>query len=419
MRAAPLTTIKGGINRLRLKGGARADSLYDLLNAYCTQSGTVVVRPGTLRLAKLDSATRGLTAFDGSLHTFCHQAVYVPAGFTLNLLVHPNITTETAAATFVLTAAKLELTPVYDVYVGADPGDSLGNGAFGSFEPVTLSNGLTLVSFYTHGDDPLTSVIGIRLARDGVAAPTDAFESFTFTDSLLFERTFATVDADVPDGVDGGTYREWTWTLPDAPAQVFVDGFKYNVTFDATTGTVTTVLGNTIALNKIHFAEPFMGALYVVAEFENGNIYHYWLQPGKQWEAGHIYKAGDLVYPSTPTGLVYRASRLGSANPPWAANVPRYDGTGGSGYEQSIIEPTVYNDYFYTCIATTGSNPRSGTEEPVWPTEDGATVIESTDNPPDVNTPTTTQDPTGSTAPTSGTTDRYGTFSDTTREVLR
>jgi len=162
-----------------------------------------------------------------------------------------------------------------------------------------------------------------------------------------------------------------------------------------------------------------MGALYVVAEFENGNIYHYWLQPGEAWEANHAYKAGDLVYPSTPTGLVYRASRLGSANPPWAPDVPRYDGSGGSGYEQSVIEPTTYNDFFYTAIATTGSNPRSGTEEPIWPTTDGATVVESTDNPPDVNTPTTTQDPSSSTTPSSPVTDRYGVLNDVLGKVLR
>lgn len=274
MRSAPLTTIKGGISRLRLKGGARAETLYDLLNGYPTDAGTVVARPGSLRVGELDPLTRGLVGFNDSLHTFCHTTVTVPTGFTLNLIVHPDI-----------------------------------------------------------------------LATD----------------------------------------------------------------------TTPSVEGSTIALEKIHFAEPYMGALYVVAEFENGNIYHYWLQQGEQWDANKVYKRGDIVYPATPTGLVYQASRLGSANPAWAPSVPRYDDYAGSGYAPSVIEPIVYNDFYYTCIATTGASPRSGLIEPDWPTEDGATVIESTDNPPDVNVPTTA---TVTPAPTSSVLTRYGSFTDI-RQVLR
>jgi hypothetical protein len=44
MRDIPLTAIKGGINRTRTKGGARADTLYDLLNVYVTEDGTVQAR---------------------------------------------------------------------------------------------------------------------------------------------------------------------------------------------------------------------------------------------------------------------------------------------------------------------------------------------------------------------------------------
>lgn len=256
MRTAPLTTIQGGINRIRQKGGARADDLYDFENGYRLDGGKLRVRPGTRRKAKLDVATKGLVSFNGELHTFCHRAVYVPAGFVLNILV----------------------------------------------------------------------------SRDETDSP--------------------------------------------------------------------------IPLRAIHFAEPFMGALYVVAEFEDNGISHYWLQPGVAWEASKTFKAGDIVYPSTATGLVYRASRNGSAYPAWAANVLRADGTGAD--PQSIIEPTTYNDFYYKCIDTTGASPRSGTTEPAWPTEAGATVVESTDNPPDVNIPATTS-PVQNTVPAS-VTDRYGAF---------
>ena len=56
MRAIPLTTIKSGINRLRTKGGARADTLYDLLNGYVTEAGTVFLM-GMVRRQEAADAT--------------------------------------------------------------------------------------------------------------------------------------------------------------------------------------------------------------------------------------------------------------------------------------------------------------------------------------------------------------------------
>lgn len=254
MRTAPLTVIKGGINRQRVRGGARADNLYDLLNGYVTDAGTVVARDGCFRDNTLDELTRGLVYFDGSRHTFCHEVVAVPDGYTLHVLHHPD------------------------------------------------------------------------------------------------------ASADYP-----------------------------------------------IELEKIHFAAPMMGALYVTAEFADGEIYDYWLQSADAWEADTIYTHGALVSPTVPNGIVYQASRLGDPYPAWAPNVPRYDGTGD--YEVSIIEPTVYNDFYYTCIEALGTNPRSGTVEPEWPTEDGAQIAEETDGvvtaEPAPPTPPSTQ------TPGSSTEDRY------------
>lgn len=229
MRPVPLTVIRGGINRQRVKGGARADDLYDLLNGYVTASGTVKARPGTFRENTLDSRTRGLVAFNGTRHTFAAEVLDVPVGYTLNVLHHP----------------------------------------------------------------------------------------------------------------DASDY---------AP----------------------------IALAKIHFAKPIMGALYVAAEFEDGEVHHYWLQQVDAWQQDTQYFANAMVHPTVENGLVYQASRLGDPYPAWAAGVPRYDGTFGD-YSQSIIEPTVYNDFFYTCVLVGGTNPRSGDVEPTWPTEDGAQVIEYAD----------------------------------------
>ena len=36
------------------------------------------------------------------------------------------------------------------------------------------------------------------------------------------------------------------------------------------------------------------------AEFENGDVFHYWLQTGDTWQADHVYQLGDIVSPSVP-----------------------------------------------------------------------------------------------------------------------
>lgn len=251
MRDAPLTVLKGGINRLRTKGGARADNLYDLLNGYLTEDGTVKVRPGSFLVAQLDSSTKGLTYFKGSRHTFAAQTVAVPPGYTLHVLVHPE----------------------------QDPGEAV------------------------------------------------------------------------------------------------------------------------IPIKRIHFAEPFLGYLYVVAEFEDDSVWHYWLQGSASWQANTVYFEGDIIFPTVLNGLAYQATRSAASNPVWTPNTPRALG--------DIVEPTAANanGYYYTVVDTSGATPSSGSVEPTWPPEDGAQVVESTDITP-VTTDTDAIDPT--TTPGSDVTDRYG-----------
>jgi hypothetical protein len=252
-REVALTAVKGGITRLRTKGAALEDSLYDLLNGYVTAAKTVVVRPGTFRsyLLPTDTAgnneTAGLMAFDGALHVFAIEEVVVPDGVVLHVIQHPT--------------------------------------------------------------DP------------------------------------------------------------------------------------------TQAIAEINFAKPFMGFPYVVATFADGVTQHYWLQSGDVWTADTIYKAGDIVVPSVSNGLAYQATRSGDPNLSWAPNVQRALG--------DIIEPTVYNDYFYTVVDTQGDNPRSGTVEPDWPTEDGAQISEDAEG-ATTSTGTPTTAPDSATTPNPVTQDRYG-----------
>jgi hypothetical protein len=246
MRMFPLSSVKTGMTRLRDKGGASAESLYELTNGYVDASRAPTQRPGTRYIETLPAATKGLMAFDGAFVTFSHAVQTMPAGYTCEVLSHP--------------------------------------------------------------DDPA------------------------------------------------------------------------------------------IPLAQIHFSVPFLGYPYVVAEFATGDVYHYWLQVGDTWAASTMYQEGDVIAPTTPNGLAYRAKRLAPAAPLWAAGIARAVG--------DVIEPTTANGYQYTVTDTIGDNPRSGTVEPVWPTEDGATIDEdAATGPADATT-------TDSTTPglPSDVVDRYGTL---------
>jgi hypothetical protein len=240
MRQFALTTAKGGINRLRDKGNADKDSLYDLENGYVTQTNSIKPRPGTRRAYTLPLGTKGMAAFQGKLHVF-------------------------------------------------------------SSEPVVSTDDMVVINILRH------------------------------------------------------------------PAA-----------------------GSTDELKAIHFAAPFLGFLYVVAEWLSGDVYHYWLQSATTWLPNTSYSTGSIVAPTTPNGYYYRASRIGPAGIAWAPNVARTIG--------DVVEPTTQNGFEYTVIETYGATPRSGATEPVWPEQDGATIAEDTEGgvpsaPTTPTTPTTTVPP--------------------------
>lgn len=250
MRAVTFSRWQQGISRLREKGGAQPEALYDLENGYVAIDGSIRSRPGTEEVVQLPTGTKGLCAFEGKLVVFSHQAQSIPAStpqVTCEVVVHPS-----------------------------SPGT---------------------------------------------------------------------------------------------------------------------------ALREIHFAGPFLGHLYVVAEFADGLVRHYWLRRSSTWKAAKPYKLGDLVQPSVPNGFVYRAHRLNPPKVTWAPDVARA--------VDDRIEPTEHNGFEYLCVQTLGSNPRSGSVEPEWPTTEGATAVEDTSAgvTPPPNTGTTTP-PT--TDPGDDIIDRYG-----------
>ena len=82
---------KVGITRLRVKGGASADSLYALDNAYVSAARTVVPRQGSAIHARLPQGTMGLALFNGVFQVFAdHRIEGIPDGFNLNVLRHPD-----------------------------------------------------------------------------------------------------------------------------------------------------------------------------------------------------------------------------------------------------------------------------------------------------------------------------------------
>lgn len=231
MRQENLTTIKGGLNRLRTKGAALKDSLFQLLNGFVTLEKTVKVRPGTILDTTLPVGTVGLTSFDGNLQVFASSAVQnIPVGYQLNVLRAP----------------------------------------------------------------------------------------------------------------DGET------------------------------------------LTRIHFAEPFLGALYIAAGFADGDTFHFWLQGGTVWRADTIYAFNEIIQPTISNSFFYRATRNGAANPIWTPDAPRIVG--------DRVEPTTRNGFFFEVVQIFGTLARSSDTEPDWNgATDGQLFNENVDGTviPDVPDPPT------------------------------
>lgn len=158
------------------------------------------------------------------------------------------------------------------------------------------------------------------------------------------------------------------------------------------------------ALSKIHFAEPFMGRLYVVAEFADGDIYHYWLKTTSAWAANTEYEFSEAVTPTSANNYTYIPKRTGQPNPTWSPGASRTVG--------DKVEPTIFNGYYFEVITASGTNPRSGVVEPAWATDPnivpGKRYIESVDGTFQPPTPTPPRDPDRDSPLDDDLDDRYG-----------
>jgi hypothetical protein len=213
-----------------------------------------------------------------------------------------------------------------------------------------------------------------RLRTKGGADPATLYDltnGFVTLDGSVRSRPGTVQDTQLPPGTKGlCAFAGKLYVFASAP--VAIEDSRYAAEI------LTHPTRADMPLAEIHFAAPFMGRLYVVAEFADGLVQHYYMRPADAWRAGHVYRAGDLVHPTTPNGYVYRATRLKPPAPAWTAGTARAAG--------DRIEPTVSNGYEYTVTAVQGENPRSGDTEPTWPAAIGAIVYEDSDvgtgNPP-------------------------------------
>ena len=125
---------------------------------------------------------------------------------------------------------------------------------------------------------------------------------------------------------------------------------------------------STAAVSKIWFAKPFLGFEYVVAQFSDGLVFHYWLQNSGTWTSNTDYTSASIVLPPVANGLAYQGIRHFPPQPLWTPETVIASG--------SYVEPNSATGFAYQAIAVAGSPAHTGGSEPIWPTTDGAIVQE-------------------------------------------
>lgn len=139
----------------------------------------------------------------------------------------------------------------------------------------------------------------------------------------------------------------------------------------------------------IPYVGVLLGRLFVVARFDNGDVYYYWLTQPSSWAASRVYGFRQGVQPTAPNGFYYLATNADTTTPLWSAGQTKAVG--------NFVQPTTHNGFRFEATAVAGAAPvRTSTTEPVWPTTEGATVVEYNYGgtlPPAPTTPTPTYPP--------------------------
>lgn len=127
--------------------------------------------------------------------------------------------------------------------------------------------------------------------------------------------------------------------------------------------------GGVAPLLTIHRAFPFLAKLYVVAEFTDNVVQHYWLDVTIAWTALTVKPLGSRVTPVAENGFYYANLTQDLSTDVWTANNEVTVG--------EFRQPSTPGNFRFEVTAVTGTAPiRTSNTEPTWPTTDGATVVE-------------------------------------------
>lgn len=84
-------------------------------------------------------------------------------------------------------------------------------------------------------------------------------------------------------------------------------------------------------VSKIHYCDAFRGYLYIAVEYDDGSVWHHYLDGGSadrpEWESATAYVQGDFVVPTVANGYCYEATSVSgtgtsdSSEPTWPTTV--------------------------------------------------------------------------------------------------
>lgn len=125
-------------------------------------------------------------------------------------------------------------------------------------------------------------------------------------------------------------------------------------------------------VSVVHYGKLFLGALYVVIEYDDASVFHHYLKAEDTWTANTKKNFGDRVQPTVPNGFVYEVVSVAN-DPQWTADTVYA--------VNDFVQPTTANGFRYqlTAAVPAGSVIRSSDTEPTWPTVAGQTVDEIRD----------------------------------------
>lgn len=221
-------------------------------------------------------------------------------------------------------------------------------------------------------DFPITSAKrGVTRQRNKGGSAKDSFytlkDCYVTSDNSVVPRPGTRLDTTLPPNTKGLMMHRGRLHVFSAEPVVMTNPKYVNIVLQNPNPAST---ANILA---IHFAQPFLGYPFVVAEFEDnpGTYIAYWLEEQGSWKPETVYFLGESVLPSVQTGYTYSAQRLNPAMPTWSKGKEVQVG--------DFLEPTVFNGYMYEIIAIDGPGTATGPVEPTWTASEGAVVIEDVD----------------------------------------